>query len=214
VKVAEELTAEQVLARNVDILGEELGRFYTDLSNECVWIHTLWLEIKGLFSRSQQRVDLLNRTAPYFFYLIQRSMYDNVLLHLARITDPPGAGHKQNVTVQALPQLISNCATAELIQEQLDKLLDSVAFARQHRNKRIAHIDLAARRGALSQPLEPATDAEALRYRLATTVPDNWIPFTPVRIDPAQPAVKLRRAAMVHLGVRLSMRWYRQRLAN
>jgi hypothetical protein len=42
---------------------------------------------------------------------------------------------------------------------------------------------------------EPAADGEALRYRLATTVPDNWIPFTPVRIDPSQPPVKLRRAA-------------------
>lgn len=41
---------------------------------------------------------------------------------------------------------------------------------------------------------EPALDG-ALRYRLATTVPDNWIPFQPIRIDPLQPAVRLRRAA-------------------
>lgn len=47
------------------------------------------------------------------------------------------------------------------------------------------------------RPPEPAppADEDALRYRLATTVPDNWIPFQPVRIDPNQPAVKLRRAA-------------------
>jgi hypothetical protein len=49
-------------------------------------------------------------------------------------------------------------------------------------------------RAGQTPPPEP-TDGDALRYRLATTVPDNWIPFTPVRIDPSQPPVRLRRAA-------------------
>jgi hypothetical protein len=32
-------------------------------------------------------------------------------------------------------------------------------------------------------------------YRLATTVPDYWVPFQPQRIDPAKPDIRLRRAA-------------------
>jgi hypothetical protein len=32
-------------------------------------------------------------------------------------------------------------------------------------------------------------------YRLATTVPDYWIPFQPQRIDPSKPDIRLRRAA-------------------
>jgi hypothetical protein len=32
-------------------------------------------------------------------------------------------------------------------------------------------------------------------YRLATLVPDYWIPFQPQRIDPAKPDIRLRRAA-------------------
>ena len=41
-------------------------------------------------------------------------------------------------------------------------------------------------------PNEPTGDAV---YRLATTVPDYWIPFQPQRIDPGKPDIRLRRAA-------------------
>jgi hypothetical protein len=44
-------------------------------------------------------------------------------------------------------------------------------------------------------PAAPAGDA-ALRYRLQTTVPVNWIPFVPVQIDAEHRAVALQRAAM------------------
>jgi hypothetical protein len=49
-------------------------------------------------------------------------------------------------------------------------------------------------RTATADTGEPAPDDE-LRYRLATPVPPHWIPFQPVRIDPDQPSIRLRRAA-------------------
>jgi hypothetical protein len=39
------------------------------------------------------------------------------------------------------------------------------------------------------------TDAQ-IAYRLATTVPENWIPFVPVRLHPPNPEIQLRRARM------------------
>jgi hypothetical protein len=42
-------------------------------------------------------------------------------------------------------------------------------------------------------PPEEATGDAA--YRLATNVPDYWVPFQPQRIDPARPDIRLRRAA-------------------
>lgn len=48
--------------------------------------------------------------------------------------------------------------------------------------------------GAPPPPEETAADDE-LRYRLATAVPAHWIPFQPVRINPAKPDIRLRRAA-------------------
>jgi hypothetical protein len=43
---------------------------------------------------------------------------------------------------------------------------------------------------------QPPDDAIGdAKYRLATTVPDYWIPFQPQRIDPNKPDIRLRRAA-------------------
>ena len=40
-------------------------------------------------------------------------------------------------------------------------------------------------------------DGDGLRYRLSTTVPANWLPLVPVRVDPAQPDVRLRRGRVL-----------------
>jgi hypothetical protein len=45
-------------------------------------------------------------------------------------------------------------------------------------------------------PPAPAQPQTAMRYRLQTTVPVNWIPFLPVQVDAARRAVALERAAM------------------
>lgn len=40
-------------------------------------------------------------------------------------------------------------------------------------------------------------DGDGLRYRLSTTVPANWLPLVPVRTDPAEPDVRLRRGRVL-----------------
>jgi hypothetical protein len=45
----------------------------------------------------------------------------------------------------------------------------------------------------VAQPPDDATGDAS--YRLATLVPDYWIPFQPQRIDPSKPDIRLRRAA-------------------
>lgn len=40
-------------------------------------------------------------------------------------------------------------------------------------------------------------DVDGLRYRLSTTVPANWLPLVPVRIDRGRPDVRLRRGRVL-----------------
>jgi len=42
----------------------------------------------------------------------------------------------------------------------------------------------------------PAPASAPIRYRVATTVPENWIPFLPVHVDGSNREIQLRRAAM------------------
>jgi hypothetical protein len=46
-------------------------------------------------------------------------------------------------------------------------------------------------------PEEPATEDTTAVYKLASTVPDHWIPLLPVHIDDDQRAIALQRGAMV-----------------
>jgi hypothetical protein len=54
---------------------------------------------------------------------------------------------------------------------------------------------VAARRGSVTPP--PAVPAKAaIRYRIMSTVPENWIPFIPVHVDGDNRQVQLQRAAV------------------
>lgn len=47
-------------------------------------------------------------------------------------------------------------------------------------------------------PPERSSDGDdMLHYRLATTVPDYWLPLVPVRIDPARPDIRLQRGRVL-----------------
>lgn len=60
--------------------------------------------------------------------------------------------------------------------------------------------DLAIRLGAPPQPPPLAEDAK-IRYRLMTSVPENWIPLIPVHVPNDNREIQLQRAAMLRVLV-------------
>ena len=84
-------------------------------------------------------MEVLNTLAPFFWWNIQTVMWEDVLLHICRLTDAP----RKNLTLKQLPNL---CPDDERIREELEKrIADAVhatRFARDWRNRRIAHRDL------------------------------------------------------------------------
>jgi len=79
-------------------------------------------------------------------------------LHLARLTDPPKSGRdKENLTIKRLPQLISDPKKAQEVSGLIEIAYRSTAFARDWRNRRIAHRDLRLAMEKGSTPLEPAS---------------------------------------------------------
>jgi hypothetical protein len=58
---------------------------------------------------------------------------------------------------------------------------------------------LQARSQSMQNAQNEGTDAK-IQYKLGTSVPENWIPFIPVRIDNSRRDVQLQRAAMPRLN--------------
>lgn len=132
---------DEVRADYISTMGQELGANFYVLYRELVELHVLWQQYRQLFGESTDTVQLLNRTAGLFFKIVQDELWDSVLLGVSRMTDPPSTGKKKNLTVLSLSQLITDSALRAEVQDLCTKAVTAAEFAREHRNKRIAHQD-------------------------------------------------------------------------
>jgi AbiU2 len=161
-------TADEVKQENIAKMGDALGALYSALLQELAIAHLYWHEYVELFGAKPQRVDLLNRAAPAFFRMLQDELWEMSLLYLARLTDAPhslGNEDKPNLTIQALLPLTRdhielNTKVSNLIQTAIEH----TKFARDWRNRRIAHRDL---RLALEETTKPLADASRAQVNTA-----------------------------------------------
>ena len=150
-------TAEETKAENIRLMGVELGSIYAALWQEVAWVYGKWSDFVVLFGTKESRIDLLNAAAPAFCRLVQDSIWENVLLHIARLTDPQATGKKQNLTIQRLPILIDRVKSREIVEIKVRVALEKCAFARDWRNRHIAHSDLDLKVSDNAVPLEFAS---------------------------------------------------------
>jgi hypothetical protein len=158
--MANSYTPEEVEQRYIEAMGPELGRLHNRLWNECVYLYVKWADFEILFGSKPERIELLNSAAPSFFWMLRDVMWENVILHIARLTDPhTSRSKKQNLTVNRLPLLVDPAVKPQ-IEELLAVVAEKCEFARDWRNRNIAHSDLVlALKESSAKPLEPASRA-------------------------------------------------------
>lgn len=134
-------TSEEVRNGYVQSMGTELGANFFGLYRKLVELHIVWQQYRQLFGTDDETVRLLNRTAGLFFKVVQDELWDSVLLGVSRMTDPPDTGRNKNLTVLSLPPLIEDDVLRSEVEKLCETALTQTKFAREHRNKRIAHQD-------------------------------------------------------------------------
>lgn len=150
---------EKTRTEYISMMGPELGAEFYALYNETIWMLIRWDQYDILFGRKPERVDLANEAAGLFFNVIQSSLFENTLLHLARITDSPETGGKKNLTLKRLPGLMPDENAKTALTVLVDEAHAKTAFARDWRNRRIAHSDLALKLEEGAKPLVHASRA-------------------------------------------------------
>jgi hypothetical protein len=176
-----ERTAEESRQQAVDAMGEDLGVFFHALSNELAWLHLKWGEYVALFGTRPSRIDLMNKAAGDFFRIVQDGLWEDALLHIARLTDSPRSVGKENLSIRGLPPLITKPEVRQAVQESIGKALVSSEFARDWRNRHIAHKDLRLPLVDGAEPLKPASRA-AVREALSA-VADVLNPISRAYLD-------------------------------
>jgi hypothetical protein len=81
-------TADEVRADFMLKMGADFGAFWDAFRNELIVLHAKWQQYRKLYGTSDERIGLLNSSAGFFFGLVHDVMWDDIVLHIARLTDP------------------------------------------------------------------------------------------------------------------------------
>jgi hypothetical protein len=134
------LSAEQVLAKYKEGMGEPLGPEFYYCRQQFLEVTFLWDVCETLFGR-KERVELLNATIDVLAVYIKNQFLNGVALGVARLLDPPSQGKLENLT---LSRVCDSCPIE--LRERATILLAEIRAEseamREIRNKLIAHNDL------------------------------------------------------------------------
>jgi hypothetical protein len=150
-------TPEEVRQVFIKSMGEKLGSSFYVLWQELSWLYTKWGEYVELYGAKPSRIDLLNKAAPRFFRIVQDVLWDEMILHIARLTDPPQSKGKANLTIRRLSPLVEDEDFKKALDPLIEVAIQKTDFCRDWRNRRIAHLDLEHTINKEINPLKPAS---------------------------------------------------------
>lgn len=130
-------SADETKQHYIDTMGDQLGPVFNGLWQENGILHLTWNEYRALFGTSEEVVNTLNDAARGFFGMVQSSWWDEILLHICRMTDD----RKDVLSVHRMVKLVKP-AIRDRAKELLNTVEERVAFAREWRDEHIAHRSL------------------------------------------------------------------------
>lgn len=146
-----------VEADYLQVMGPDLGPLFHALYVELTWTHWRWRQFRTLFGDKSSRVDLLNQSAPLFFRIVQDVLFEDTLLSISRLAGAARSLGKPNLSIERLPRLMKDTQLEAAIAEHVAYAQIDAAFAKDWRNRRIAHRDLRLVLGGAEKPLSSAS---------------------------------------------------------
>lgn len=139
-------TADEVKEEILAAFPEGTGELFYELWTNIAHLHLNWKNYRSLFGTSPERIELLNWTASSFFGLLDGILRHDVMLAIARLTDPPQSVGKDNASLACLIDMLTpfiDGALANELQSELKDFQSRCEPVRQIRNRILAHYDLA-----------------------------------------------------------------------
>jgi hypothetical protein len=115
------------------------------IDNKMFMLQATWKIYHQLYGTRQERLDLLNTWVPDFAGIVQRVLWDSVILGICRLCDPPVHLGNKNLTLKRLVDSLDpkpDASQAVYFDAQLAKVKALAQALHKHRHKRLAHSDL------------------------------------------------------------------------
>jgi hypothetical protein len=133
----------------------EIAEIWEPINDETVMVHAYWATFMDLYGGPKEQLEILDKSAGFFFNVIQDALATDIQLTLSKLSDPAMTFKKENATVQHLLNEVAKLNVPDLV-KKLTPLYDAFNSAcepvRELRNKVIAHAD---RNIALRKPRHP-----------------------------------------------------------
>lgn len=177
--MGDQKSAEEAKQFYIKHMGKELGELFHYLWQEFAWIYMKWNKYIMLYCEKNSRIKLMKDSAPLFFSLVQDLLWEETILSIARITDPPKSFGKDNLTIQKITEFIKDeeIDLKNGMNELVDIVIESSDFCRDWRNRRLAHRDLQLAINDGIYPLKIATIGKTKKVLKSITEVLNLVEF-------------------------------------
>ncbi|MBS9394643.1 MAG: hypothetical protein HEQ29_16415 [Dolichospermum sp. LBC05a] len=115
------------------------------LNTQVISLNMRWNMYNHLFNETEEKILILQETAPHMFGVIQIALFNDIILYLTRLTDPKKNGKHENLVLEQLLEHSDITTKPELLEElkiQRNALREKCQNCRTSRDKSIAHQDL------------------------------------------------------------------------
>lgn len=121
-------------------LDELMKRFEHDLTIAFLDVQ----EFRKIFTENNTKNKILNKTAPNFFRSYQRYFWNNIILSITRIIDPPRSRSNYNLTIDILGKLAedNNLSCLDEIKSIIENVREKSKKIKLWRSKIIAQRDV------------------------------------------------------------------------
>ena len=138
------MNVNEIKSHHAEKMGECLAEVYVAIYQEVALLHLRWGEYLILYGGGNDRIEVMNKTAPNFFGMIQTGLQENITLHIARLIDPPYMGRNKdykNLSIKLFPELIKNDKLKEKVEKLICLTAKAVEPCKDLRDKWHAHRD-------------------------------------------------------------------------
>lgn len=136
-------------------MGPDLGAAFHRLWNDLAVLHLTWSEYRSVFGTSEARIVLMNRAASGFLGIVEDVLWNDVVLRIYRFTDRTKS--RETLSLRYLLPLIVDYKTRLEVIRLIEVAEAKGGFARDWRNRLLAHRDLQLALTPEVRPLDPAS---------------------------------------------------------
>lgn len=166
-----------------DKLGRKFSMIFHSLYNDWASALVRYQELRELYGAAE-RVKLLDAIGSGLFRDVQQMSWNDLMLRLTRLTDRLKSTGKDNLTVRSLPAMCEQPNLRDEIERLVRQAADAAEFARDWRNRRIGHSDLARAIDPSPEPLAEAT-----------------LPMVKTALDAVHKVLDTISARLLHTGI-------------